>query len=443
MRRITLVTLIITICLNYAPAEQFTPLQLLQKYKINRAGLQTHITKSEQLSELRDTAYGDKPKWSRTIYEFRTDGKRVDIIINRSFRLSSPDSESLPKNTSHQRMIWDGHNWFSCTYGDFPGEPPAIGFISKKEEKKNSFIPLGYGGSSLDGTFFGDQQSVETILSQASDISLRPQMEAVNEVDCYVIKASTPYGKYDLWIDPQHGYNIARARVYKSGNDILNGKPISKYSKSKAEMRDLQRQYKGKLPGGIEKFFFSLDIVEFQKIANVWVPTEGNYQHTIKYVDGRVKTEKRLHKRTHIDPTPDFEAISAFVPDIPDGARITLDDVPSISFEWREGKLVPNIDEDVEAQLDEMAEKLMAEGFDTAKMSKTNTKKKDRSTLMKSNSESKTTLDIVPASRQPHKDSRIPIEEESPVWIVILVVLICLVLAGISWLIFHTRRKRI
>ena len=54
-------------------------------------------------------------------------------------------------------------------------------------------------------------------------------MEKVGEYQCYVVEAVVKNrGKYIIWLDPEHGYNIAQAMVRKGENAILYGKSPGK-----------------------------------------------------------------------------------------------------------------------------------------------------------------------------------------------------------------------
>ena len=275
-------------------AEEMTPLQLLEKYKANRDLLKSHITKSEELTEERDSENGDRPTWLRELTEFSTDGKRVGSTIKMWHDLSGPDDKGSDKKLIIKNIVWDGETWYEF----LPNNRWA--FISKKEQNKNEFVSYGYMGSSLDGYFWGDFRRVEDILAQASNINLRSQTEKVNGIDCYIIDADSTYGKYSLWIDPQHGYNIAKANVYKSGDDILYGKPISQHKKPEiATVAPIV----GKIPERITEFSFSIDKVEFQKVGEGWVPVEAEYQFTEQRVDGQVVTEKKKINVFRLIPT--------------------------------------------------------------------------------------------------------------------------------------------
>ena len=181
-------------------------------------------------------------------------------------------------------------------------------------------------------------------------------MRNVNGTDCYVLDASTPNGKYTLWIDPEHGCNIVKAKIYKGAGDIAYGKAISERDKA-----ELKSQPKEGSSGRMEEFSFSLDKVQLQKIDDLWVPIEADYQYTIKLDNGRTITDKKHHKRTYIEPNPDFEAVGAFVPDIPDGAHVWIEGMEGIRFKWLGGKPEIDIDEFIMEELDRVTEQLIDE----------------------------------------------------------------------------------
>lgn len=316
-------------------AEEMTPLQLLEKYKANRGLLKSHIIQSEELTEVIDSAYGNTPQWVRTIAEFRTDGNRVDSTTKRWINLSAPGDQCPDEDAGINTVIWDGKRWITFQQNTEQAS------ISEKEKHKNEFVSYGYSGASLNGFFWGDKKPVENILAQSTKIDLRSQMDKVSGVNCYVIDADTTYGKYSLWIDPDHGYGIARAKVSKSGNDIVYDRVLQQID--------------------ISDFTFSIDNVEFQKIGNGWVPISADYQVSTQYADGRIITEKTNHKRIQINPNPDFKAIGAFVPNIPDGTYIAIEGVDGIGYRWLQGKPVPNIDKSFFEQLDDMTEQIKRE----------------------------------------------------------------------------------
>ena len=54
---------------------------------------------------------------------------------------------------------------------------------------------------------------VDVVLRAAREMSLRAETEKANGADCYVIDAETNRGRYTVWIDPEHGFSIAKRRI--------------------------------------------------------------------------------------------------------------------------------------------------------------------------------------------------------------------------------------
>lgn len=434
MKAIILVSLLETICFISGFDEQVTPSQLLAEYELNHEKLKTHITKYEQVIEILDSDSGNVPRFSRSEYEFRTDGRRVDWIIKDWFGLDSPDTADLVEPSSHNRTIWDGNMYIELGY-------PPIGYDKKRgsaffsDTKKAEFVLTAYGGyNTLDGVFWGDKKEIPRILDQSSDISLRSKMEETNGTDCYVIDAITPNGKYSLWIDPEHGYNIAKAKVHKTGDDLLYGKPISQHRR-RTTNRSGGAKYTGPRRTGNrrEEFSFSLDRVEFQQVGDCWVPVEAYYQHTTKFDDGQVKVERKHDKRVFIDLEPDFEAVGAFVPDIPDGMQILLEGAPGITYKWQAGKMVPNVDKLVIADLDKITDEIMAEepvSSKPASVKKTNT----------SDEGAHAAPDSQPQVSDAESQPDILAESHMPPVLFLLIPIGLLILGIIAWLVLHRHK---
>ena len=313
-------------------AEQITLLELMNKRKIECNIGESYIIKSEDLVDVTDTGNGGDFSQVRVISEFRKDAERIYLATDEIW-LDLPVSQSHLSGSkpysSKRRVIWDGDKYIEYT------ERSKWVLISKRKQRRDAYTGA-IRGNFLDGTFPGDRKPIETILGTASKINLRSQMENINGTNCYVIEASTPHGEYSIWIDPEHGYNIAKAEVYKTGDDILGGEPISKHKIPK-----YLPGFRGEMFARTAEYFLSIDNVEFKKVGTVWLPISGTCQRTDKYVNGRVETVKKNYKRTHIDLNPDFEAVGAFVPDIPDGTSVSLEDAGGQGkYIWQNGQPV-------------------------------------------------------------------------------------------------------
>jgi hypothetical protein len=148
------------------------------------------------------------------------------------------------------------------------------------------------------------------------NVSVRPQTEAINGTMCRVIDASNEKQRFTLWLDPSHGYQVAQAKY---------------------EDRNLSATFGD---------------VRFEKHGDVWVPMQGT-SHMIWSKFGKIVSDATLRiKRTSIDLKPDFEAVGAFVPGLPDGIRVRIHENPGLRYVWQNGRIVPEIDDSAISAID-------------------------------------------------------------------------------------------
>ena len=138
---------------------------------------------------------------------------------------------------------------------------------------------------------------------------------------CYVIDAKTKRGDYSLWIDPQHGYNIARMEVRRDKGDTIYEDRVVKVSSR-----------------------FVLKNVRFEQIGDTWVPMEGKIEQVQD--DKMVSLE---HRRTQVLLNPDHSALCSFcADDIPDGTKVIIPGSFDQQYTWQKGKAVTKNGENVE-----------------------------------------------------------------------------------------------
>ena len=184
-------------------------------------------------------------------------------------------------------------------------------------------IATEYKGAPLMGICAGDYERIDSILSKADSLSSREKTESIAGCECYVIDAATKRGGYTVWIDPNHGYNIAKVQVQRKTGDLIGDGQYQKTDMS-----------------------FSLENVRFEEINDVWVPMQADMQQIEN--DG-AKTTKWHHKRTQIILNPDFQALKAFVPDdIPDGTKVLFPGEYGTEYKWQNGAPVAQVKSNVE-----------------------------------------------------------------------------------------------
>ncbi|MEJ2649691.1 MAG: sigma-70 family RNA polymerase sigma factor [Sedimentisphaerales bacterium] len=161
---------------------------------------------------------------------------------------------------------------------------------------------------------------IDTIIRKADSSQVRKKMEEIGDSDCYVIEAKAKTGNYTVWIDPAHGYNIARAEVRKGPGDMLQNDYV--------------------LPDNDSLYNF-VNEVKFRKIDDIWVPVEADYGSE----RANLEKQKSHYKITDIELNPDHDTLGSFIPkDISSGAMVMITGENSLflpgSYIWKDGKVV-------------------------------------------------------------------------------------------------------
>ena len=168
-------------------------------------------------------------------------------------------------------------------------------------------------------------ERVDSILRRAESISVRPKTESVGGSDCYVIYAKTDSGRISLWIDPAHGYNVARAESRGTQGNLYYGRPLTR----------------GQVVSS------RIEHVRFEKIDGIRVPVEMDFTMDNQLGPGSFSRQKCHYKRTEVVVNPDHEALGSFDdplenpendPLLRNGTRIKMEG--GLRGVWLNGKVV-------------------------------------------------------------------------------------------------------
>ena len=310
-----------------------TVTELLDKYAETQDKLQSSfIIRSENISRVNGSVYGgglkaNKLRINRSV-ELRTDGNRISFRMIMHENENSTTKASAKDKSSYMSSLWDGKcyshytSWYPQKLGD---GKVSLGRVGDDSHKKG-MIPIGYNGHEMLGIFCGDYERVDSVLHQADAIFVRDTTERIGDSDCYVIKAVVKNrGKYTVWIDPQYGYNIAKATIRRGENAIL-------YDEAPRKIR--------------VEVFNSINNIRFKKIDNVWLPMEADIVINRKWNNGDFAKIKQHHRFTEIIMHPDHDALGSFErDDIKNGAMVYIrghNDSKGgpIEYTWRDGKVV-------------------------------------------------------------------------------------------------------
>jgi len=305
--------------------------ELLQKYGQTLDSIKTFMCKSETQNEGTGTDRSGKPmSWKRfTSSETRFDGSRVSKRNYEWGTNISLDGREIKKSDAFYRSdLWDGKNFFTYSRsspniksGNYPGTA-NITYDAKIHEK----IIRQYAVSPFHIANLGDDgERIDLFLLKEKRVTVRNKLERIGGSDCFVIDALTTSGKYTIWIDPAHGYNIAQSEIRHTEGDVIFAGQLQ-VKKGQSGISNLKN-------------------VRFEKIGDYWVPMEYDYFGSGN-IQGQVN-EKSHHKFTDVILNPENNAFGLFAPeDILDGTRVTVMHIPNKKLGWLSGKVV-DIDKNI------------------------------------------------------------------------------------------------
>ncbi|MFB3897732.1 MAG: sigma-70 family RNA polymerase sigma factor [bacterium] len=304
------------------PSTENPALALLAKYQATQDKLQSFILKYEDAIERKDH-YTSGPnmylngKQKRSFYrgELRSDGIRHGIQYNTWGELRDG---FVPQETPRFfSLLWDGKVYIRYSIGTNQNNRGAYINTRKNEKWNKEIISIAYPGAMMIGYVqLNDSQRIDEILRQQQLLSVRTSQENINEVPCEVIDASGKYGKYTIWLDPQHDYQIAQMEVVRKEGDWTVDRPLEKGTFMRNTLKN----------------------VRFERIDDIWIPMEATIEESLTFPTGNYKYSIH-HKLMSITLNPDFNALNAFVPNyIKDGTKVRFDKTgPNITYTWQNG----------------------------------------------------------------------------------------------------------
>jgi len=301
--------------LHIVAADQPTACELLDKYAANRDKLTSFIAKTEARHSAQ-WGNQERPDLGRLTSELRFDGKRIHLLHYYWEHLAAIDVIAPIRDASYWADLWDGKH--SITFGKRMSTDDRWAEISTEQRPVKHNTVVWCGGVALLGIRYSDYEPIDSVLRRAASMSVRPVREQVGSVACYVVDANTTSGKYTVWFDPQHGYQIARADIRAGPEHIFRRRPVKDNESNSLSVRNIR----------------------FEKIDGTWVPMESDIHGTsVRQRQDSTCTSTTHHKITQIILNPDHEALGSFVPVIEDGTNVR-DRESSVTYTWQNGKLV-------------------------------------------------------------------------------------------------------
>ena len=327
--------------LEIASAAMPSATDLIEKYADTQNKVRSFIIKSDNSTVGEVHLPGSKSTAEMTTAaETRFDGERISLRSRMWGNMPGSAELVSQDHARYTSKLWDGKNFYHYT-GIRTAPDQARLIIDREKDEGRNKTKLSRGSSSnyALGYFYGDDDRIDTVLKDAKTIQVRDRLERAGNSACYVIDAVTERGKYTLWIDPQHGYNIARATVEKGQGDLCYNPPLL----VEGEFRHAH-----------------LDNVRFRQIDGVWIPVEADYRVEVGSPGSGAFWSETHYKATEVILNPDHDALGSFVPDdIPNGVRVYVKGSMGIKYTWQDGKLIPDVDEEVIEQLDKITDEII------------------------------------------------------------------------------------
>jgi hypothetical protein len=337
------IVLFVTVQINAQVPSELSSEELLAKYEkslVNFAKTVSFQAESE-MTFSGDWNYNIIPNRRLKSFQVSRDIKKLDIVIE-------TQDQHLEKLIDHQPMHDISRSIFAdqfIYYKDPVQKPPSVLFIdSDLEERKNWGVGKMFLGSSLDGysSYIHFGKTYPEIMRKSPSFKMRKEMEIIDGHETYVLESvpSNAHEKLILWIDPEYGFNPRRIVVSRPTEAFLKGKPYS--APVPAEKYRL-------IPCGVELLNeLTVDSIKIEKVGDVFVPIEAKMKWHRKFANDEFTTIECTHTRKNVNFNPDFEAMGAFIMDVPNGTSVSFLDNrqhSGVQYEWRDGKVIPNVDE--------------------------------------------------------------------------------------------------
>jgi len=260
--------------------------------------------------------------------EVITDGRRVAVSRNEWGQISRRTARAAG-NPLYSKYTFDGRQaWYYDRDPQNTDEPHGDLSIdpNPRHEPMRAAVQTDVGLSLLGYITIHRIKIDDALRDPSAKLVVRKELENIGGVDCYVLDVSSLYGRGTVWLDPEHGYNMAQAHFSLRTGDVFKptNKPITDPWESQFYWKDMT----------------------FTLVDDVWFPTQGNFEYSIDCERFWEKTAHHL-KFTDLKLNPDMDAMDAFsTAHIPDGAICSyiyqhVPGVRSTPYIWQDGRVIP------------------------------------------------------------------------------------------------------
>ncbi len=332
----------------YAAGARTEVLQLMRDARAYQDGTPSlSFDATTIMSQGKDPAQPLQPVERHDI-QYRRLGEKADISGHRY----TPDEEGKWIPEHETRAIWNGIQSLQRQQSkNVRSEQRLRAHVANQNRYEDQFRASQTLGGFLEGRFWHQtQEDWVDVLEKAREVSVQPGGESIRGASCQVITAKTPYGDYTLWIDPNRGYCITQAEITVASEDLAWGQPLAQ------QRFGLESQIR------MSRIEMKIEDVEIEKVGDWWFPMKGTCSTRVFYSDGTMELMRTQVQRSNVEWNPDFEAMGAFVMDLPDGTPVEYAEYPGIAYEWEKGKVVTAVNQSLIDALDAASKQLAGEG---------------------------------------------------------------------------------
>ncbi len=260
--------------------------------------------------------------------ETRYDGQRASDRRHTWGRMG-PDADRPRSKPLYQSFLFDGQADYAYFRDDNASGTNAgkLSLWTPRTLSEQLAEALNRGGSPLCEPFgclpLDNGVSIYARLRDAPLIRVRDRLEPADAAasPCYALEAETPYGHFTLWLDPAHGYHLAKATLRCRPGHL-----------------DSRRQ---PLAQG-DAWSSTVEKVRFEQRDGRWLPVEWTSGFDLAEKRGSHMRITNHTKITHFVLNPDHAALRSFKPDdIRNGAAAainpTLRTGTNYLLRWQDG----------------------------------------------------------------------------------------------------------
>ncbi len=337
-----LIAIIIMPLMVSSVSKAVTAGQILDKYKESLNWAQSVSMRIDVNADILEWPDANIPGYySRPQFIYRQDGNNCEWIgkglvfdVNGRFM----DDSSL----NIQDIFANGRYFFISPTQRGPNKVPSYAMIIRDSDPYyRQRLGELRASSMFGGPLFGkigenNNYSIADLLGSDTNMSIHPDMEPVRGNLCYVLEGVTKYGHITAWISPDKAYNALKWSLEKGPNDLVNDEPVVK---------------------GMEICISEFELFDIQEVNGVIVPKNACFTSTVKLSGAGKSVARNTYRISQVSLNPDFKAIGAFTPNVPEGTRIKLLEAPGVRYVWRNNKAVIDVNEATFENIDKTIDK--------------------------------------------------------------------------------------